>query len=77
MWSRRTFSTFKDSKDREHWIEAELKKDNKKDAKILSTNNNNLPVYPRSAIKIFQALPFISSNAHILFKLTKYNFYIF
>lgn len=33
MWSRRTFSTFKDSKDREHWIEAELKKDNKKDAK--------------------------------------------
>ena len=33
MWSRRTFSVFKDSKDREDWIRAELKKDNKKDAK--------------------------------------------
>ena len=43
------------------------------DKDVLSTNNNNLPVYPRSAIKIFQALPFISSNAHILFNLTKKN----
>ena len=36
---------------------------------ILSTNNQNKVVYPRSAIKIFQALPFISSKAHIMFDL--------
>ena len=33
--------------------------------KSASTNNENNLVYPRSAIKIFQALPFINSNAHI------------
>ena len=33
---------------------------------ILSTNNDNALIYPRSAIKIFQALPFINSKAHKL-----------
>lgn len=62
MWSRRTFSTFKDSKDREHWIEAELKKDNKKDAKkfrpmtmfdiaIQLMGNDQQPVDPDGDIK--------------------------
>ena len=40
---------------------------------ILSTNKQNQLIYPRSAIKIFQALPFIKSNAHKLFKLNKKN----
>ena len=40
---------------------------------ILSTNNNDQLVYPRSTIKIFQALPFISSSAHILFNLNEKN----
>ena len=31
--------------------------------KIFSTNNEDDYVYPRSAIKIFQAIPFASSNA--------------
>ena len=31
---------------------------------ILSTNNDNDLVFPRSAIKIFQAIPFIRSRAH-------------
>ena len=31
---------------------------------LLSTNNDNELVYPRSSIKIFQAIPFINSNAH-------------
>ena len=30
---------------------------------ILSTNNEKNLIYPRSAIKIFQALPFINSKA--------------
>ena len=34
---------------------------------IFSTNNDYQLVYPRSAIKIFQALPFIISKAHIIF----------
>ena len=37
---------------------------------IFSTNNNNDLIYPRSAIKIFQALPFISSKAYKKFNLT-------
>jgi len=38
---------------------------------ILSTNNDCDLIYPRSAIKIFQALPFIHSKAHIIFNLNK------
>ena len=38
---------------------------------ILSTDNSNQLIYPRSAIKIFQAIPFINSNAHIMFNLSK------
>lgn len=38
---------------------------------IFSTNNNKDLVYPRSAIKIFQAVPFIKSKAHEKFSLTK------
>lgn len=40
---------------------------------IFSTNNDDQLVYPRSAIKIFQALPFINSKAHKLFDLTEKN----
>jgi len=40
---------------------------------VLSTNDEDLIVYPRSSIKIFQALPFVASNAHIIFNLTKKN----
>ena len=40
---------------------------------ILSTNNENHLIYPRSAIKIFQALPFINSKAHVLYNLSKEN----
>ena len=38
---------------------------------IFSTGHENDLIYPRSAIKIFQAIPFIKSNAHKLFKLSK------
>jgi len=38
---------------------------------ILSTNSDKDLIYPRSAIKIFQALPFINSNAYNLFKLNE------
>lgn len=38
---------------------------------VLSTINEGRLVYPRSAIKIFQALPFINSNAHVLFDLSE------
>ena len=62
MWSRRTFSVFKDSKDREHWIKKNLKKDNKKDAKkfrpmtmfdiaIQLMGNDQQPVDPDGDIK--------------------------
>ena len=40
---------------------------------LLSTNNENELVYPRSSIKIFQAIPFINSNAHLKYKLNKKN----
>ena len=40
---------------------------------LFSTNNENQLIYPRSAIKIFQALPFINSNAHDLFNLSQEN----
>ena len=40
---------------------------------IMSTNNENEIVFPRSSIKIFQALPFINSNAHIKYKLNEKN----
>lgn len=36
---------------------------------ILSSENTTKPIFPRSAIKIFQAMPFIASNAHLLFNL--------
>ena len=39
--------------------------------KVFSTDNNSQLVYPRSAIKIFQALPFIASNAHNMFDLSE------
>ena len=38
---------------------------------IFTTNNSELLIYPRSAIKIFQALPFINSNAHTIFDLNE------
>ena len=38
---------------------------------ILSTNNEKSLIYPRSAIKIFQALPFINSKAPNIFNLNK------
>ena len=38
---------------------------------IFSTNNNNDLIYPRSAIKIFQAIPFIKSKAFKKYKLSR------
>ena len=38
---------------------------------IFSTNNENDLIYPRSAIKVFQALPFIKSKAHTLLNLNE------
>ena len=38
---------------------------------LLDTNNQNDLIYPRSSIKIFQAIPFIISQADIKFKLNK------
>ena len=38
---------------------------------IFSTNHNNDYTYPRSAIKIFQAIPFIQSNSIKKFNLTQ------
>ena len=38
---------------------------------IFSTNNDNDFVYPRSSIKIFQAIPFIKSKAYKKFKLSQ------
>ena len=42
-----------------------------KSGKIFSTNNENDFIYPRSSIKIFQAIPFVTSNAHNLYNLNK------
>ena len=39
---------------------------NLKGKTLLSTGNENDYVYPRSSIKIFQAIPFIASKAEIL-----------
>ncbi len=39
--------------------------------KIFTTNNDNDYIYPRSAIKIFQAIPFASSNAIKIFNLNQ------
>jgi len=38
---------------------------------IFTTNNDNDLVYPRSAIKIFQAIPFINSKAYKKFQLSE------
>ena len=38
---------------------------------IFSTKNDNEFIYPRSAIKIFQAIPLIKSNAHNKFNLSR------
>ena len=38
--------------------------------KIFTTNNDNDFIYPRSSIKIFQAMPFASSNAFSIFNLS-------
>ena len=38
---------------------------------IFSTNHENDFVYPRSAIKIFQAIPFVKSDAYLKYKLNK------
>ena len=38
---------------------------------IFSSDNNHQYIYPRSAIKIFQAIPFIKSKADILYGLNK------
>jgi len=38
---------------------------------IFSTNNDDDLIYPRSSIKIFQAIPFINSEAYRKFNLTK------
>ena len=40
---------------------------------LFSTNSESQLIYPRSAIKIFQALPFINSKAHDLFNLSQEN----
>ena len=42
---------------------------NSKYENILSTNHNQNFIYPRSSIKIFQAVPFIISGAHKIFSL--------
>jgi len=42
-----------------------------KGGKIFSTNNENDFIYPRSSIKIFQGIPFSSSNAINLYSLSK------
>ena len=39
--------------------------------KIFSTNNEKDVIYPRSSIKIFQGLPFSTSNAIKLYNLNK------
>ena len=39
--------------------------------KIFSTNNDDDFIYPRSSIKIFQAMPFASSNAFSIFNLNQ------
>ena len=38
---------------------------------IFSTKNDNDFIYPRSAIKIFQAVPFIKSGAHEKYNLNQ------
>ena len=38
---------------------------------IISSKNEKDLIFPRSAIKIFQAVPFIDSFAHRKFKLSK------
>ena len=38
---------------------------------IFSTNNDNDIIYPRSSIKIFQGIPFSTSNAVELYNLNK------
>ena len=42
---------------------------NSKYENILSTNHKQNYIYPRSSIKIFQAVPFIISGAHKIFSL--------
>ncbi len=42
-----------------------------KNGKIFSTNNENDIIYPRSSIKIFQAIPFAASGAINLLNLNK------
>ena len=44
---------------------------NMKNEIIFSTNNMQDVIFPRSSIKIFQAVPFIASNANDIFKLNK------
>ena len=39
--------------------------------KIFTTNNDDDFIYPRSSIKIFQAMPFASSNAFSIFNLNQ------
>ena len=39
--------------------------------RIFTTNNDNDFIYPRSSIKIFQAIPFASSNAFNIFNLNQ------
>ena len=39
--------------------------------KIFSTNNEKDVIYPRSSIKIFQGIPFSTSNAIKLYNLNK------
>ena len=36
---------------------------------LLNSGNADDLIYPRSSIKIFQAIPFISSNAHSIYEL--------
>ena len=38
---------------------------------IFSSNNDKDLIYPRSSIKVFQAIPFINSEAHKKFKLSE------
>ena len=36
---------------------------------LLSSGNDNDLIYPRSSIKVFQAIPFIQTNPHLIYKL--------
>lgn len=69
MANIRTFVTRGKIIESTHRSKCIIKDDNFKT--IFSTNNDNDLVYPRSAIKIFQAIPFIKSRAYKKFNLSE------